>query len=364
MDEVFAGFPDVDRSFVQEFQTGGFSPRVVELALFAYLEEQGYTLDRSSPAPDFVITGEMPVAIEATTANPREGNDPDDVDPTRGLLRLMPENLPAAQQEFIFQAGKALRSKLLKRDAIGLAYWEQPHVAGMPFVIALESFHSASSLFEAVGVLGQYLYGQRDVVNHDASGNFYLSAAPITEHEHGGKTIPSGLFSLPEASHLSAVLFTNNATISKFNRIGTERGCGPTDIAMIRYGTICNPEPNATEPRLFAYLVGGSGAGQHETFSEGLHLMHNPWAENPLDLRVLRDITEHQMLQDGRVLTTCSRMDPYASVTLIYQGAGAQRAAREKLAEILADSPAGIVSDMQEMRYPAMPGDDTPMRNA
>jgi hypothetical protein len=38
-------------------------------------------------------------------------------------------------------------------------------------------------------------------------------------------------------------------------------------------------------------------------------------------------------------------------------GAGAQRAAREKLAEILAGSPAGIVSDIQEMRYPAMPGD-------
>jgi hypothetical protein len=276
----------------------------------------------------------------------------------------VPDNLPAAQQGFIFQAGKALRSKLLKRNAAGLAYWEQPHVAGMPFIIALESFHRASSLSHAVGTLAQYLYGQRDVVTYDASGNFHLTAAPIAEHQHGGKTIPSGLFSLPEASHLSAVLFTNNATISKFNRIGTERGYGPTDIAMIRYGTIYNPEPNATEPRLFAYLVGDNGPGEHETFSEGLHLMHNPWAENRLELRVLRDITEHQMLQDGRVLTTCSRMDPYASVTLIYQGAGAQRAAREKLAEILADGPADIDSDLQEMRYPPMPGDDTPTRNA
>lgn len=51
MDEVFANFPDVDHNFIQEFQTGGFSHRVLELALFAYLQEQGYDLDRSAPAP-------------------------------------------------------------------------------------------------------------------------------------------------------------------------------------------------------------------------------------------------------------------------------------------------------------------------
>ena len=46
-----SNFPDVDHNFIQEFQTGGFSHRVLELALFAYLQEQGYDLDRSAPAP-------------------------------------------------------------------------------------------------------------------------------------------------------------------------------------------------------------------------------------------------------------------------------------------------------------------------
>jgi hypothetical protein len=76
MDEVFAGFQDVDHSFVREFQTGGFSPRVFELALFAYLKEQGYDLDRSSPAPDFVIRGDVAVAIEVTTSNPSQDASP------------------------------------------------------------------------------------------------------------------------------------------------------------------------------------------------------------------------------------------------------------------------------------------------
>jgi hypothetical protein len=339
MDEIFASFPDVDGNFVQEFQTGGFSPRVFELALFAYLKEQGYMLDRSRPAPDFVIIGGTPVAIEVTTSNPPDGQDPDDVDPSTGLARLVPDDLPTAEQEFVFQAGKALRAKLLKRDAAGLAYWEQPHTTGMPFVIALESFHSASSLFHAVGFLGNYLYGRRDVATYDAYGNLHLTGEPITEHHYRGRTIPSGLFSLPEAAYLSAVLFTNNATISKFNRIGTERGYGPDDIAMIRYGTIYNPEPNAIKPVISGYLVGDYEPEERESFSEGLHLLHNPWAANPLTSGALRDITEHQLLDDGRVLTTSSRREAFATVTLIFRGAEADQHARRILASVLADGP-------------------------
>jgi hypothetical protein len=101
MNEVFTNFPDVDHSFVREFQTGGFSPRVLELALFAYTQEQGYDLDRTSPAPDFVLSGSSPVAIEATTTNPPEGQDPDDVDRTTGLRRLIPEGGPEAEQSFL-----------------------------------------------------------------------------------------------------------------------------------------------------------------------------------------------------------------------------------------------------------------------
>jgi len=350
MDEIFADFPDVDHSFVREFQTAGFSPRVLELALFAYLKEEGYELDRSRPAPDFVISGDSPVAIEATTSNPPEGADPDYVDPSVGLQRLMPDDVPAAEQAFIFQAAKALRSKLSKRDAAGLAYWEQPHVAGMPFVIALESFYSASSLAHAIRPLGDYLYGRRDVATYDVDGNLHLVGELITEHQNGGKTIPSGLFSQSSASQLSAVLFTNNATISKFNRIGTERGYGPADVAMIRYGAIVDPDPNATKPQLFGYLVGDYEPDQRESFSEGLNLLHNPWAESPLDLGVLRNVTEHQLVDDGRVLTTCSRLDPIASVTMIFQGAGAEQRARETLAVILADDG--------DPAYPVMAKDD------
>lgn len=341
MSEVFADFDDVDHSFVKEFQTAGFSPRVFELALFAALREQGLALDRGQVAPDFVLRGEHPVAIEATTTNPPQGQDPDDVDSSAGLARLIPADLDAGEREFVHQAGKALRRKLIKRDAEGRAYWEKPHVAGVPFVIALEAFHAASSLFHTISPLATYLYGTRDVAAFDDDGTLLLSSQKVTEHEHNGKAIPSGLFSLPEAADLSAVLFSNSATVSKFNRIGTELGYGPDDIAMIRVGGMPDPDPNAAEPLPFAYIVGDYEPEDHETFSEGWHVIHNPWAAVTLDPAALPGFTHHQLQADGRVLTTSVRLDPFASNTHIFEGPAAHRLAQSLLAEWTAQTAAG-----------------------
>lgn len=340
MDEVFAGFRDVDGSFVREFQTAGISPRVFELALFAYLREQGYDLDRTSPMPDFIIRGEPQVAIEACTSNPSQAADDDDAGLPASGWPSLPDDLQSEEREFVFQAGKALRRKLLKRDAAGRAYWELPHLAGAPFVIALQSFHNPSALFHSVGFLAQYLYGRRDIATYDSNGRLHLEAEPIDQHHHAGKSIPSGLFALPEAANLAAVLFSNSSTVSMFNRIGTQRGYGPPDIAMIRIGTIVDPDPNATQPRLFGQLIGPVEPDQRETFGEGLHVLHNPWADTRLPVGTLRGVTEHRLLDDGRLLTTATRLGPFTSQTLIFEGVGAEAHAQVQLARFL-----GLITD-------------------
>ena len=329
MDEVFADFQDVDRSFVREFQTAGFSARIFELALFAYLSEQGYELDRSRAAPDFLIRGNTPIAIEATTTAPAQGTEVE----VAGWTSL-PGDLPEEEREFVFQVGKALRRKLLKRDVAGLAYWEQPHILGAPFVIALEAFHSPAALFYAIGPLGQYLYGRSDIPTFDSEGRLSLAARHIAEHRRGEKSIPSGLFSQPDAAHLAGVLFTNSGTVAKFNRIGTERGYGPPDVAMVRLGTLPDSNPNAVTPRLFGYVVEPNPADP-ETFAEGLHFLHNPWASTPLPRGALRIVSEHELLDDGRVLTTSSRLDPFISQTLNFRGPNAAAYARSVLARFL-----------------------------
>ena len=64
----------------------------------------------------------MAVAIEVTTSNPSQDADEDDAALSTSARIGVPDDLPASQRAFVFQAGKALRRKLLKRDAAGLAY--------------------------------------------------------------------------------------------------------------------------------------------------------------------------------------------------------------------------------------------------
>ncbi|MFF6954764.1 hypothetical protein ACFZAD_39970 [Streptomyces iakyrus] len=336
MDETFADFPDVDHSFVREFQTAGFSARVFELALFAALREQGKELDRTSPAPDFLTTGDTPVAIEATTTNPPQGETTGDEDVAAAVRRLIPDDMEEAQAEFTMQIGKALRRKIEHRDAQGHAYWEKPHVDGVPFVIAVQSFHNPSALIHTVSSLATYLYGIRDIATRDSHGSLVLNSQVVTEHRHKDKTIPSGLFAHPEAEYLAAVIFTNSATVSKFARMGTERGYGPDDVAIARVGLAYDPDPNASLAVPFGYVVGDYGPEEHETFSEGFHVLHNPWTRTPVAPSALDGFTEHRLQLDGRLLTTFRQPDYFVSRTPIYQGKGALNAAHHHAQEYLA----------------------------
>lgn len=318
MNRVFAKFRDVDKSFVREFQTGGFSARVFELALFAYLTEQGLSLDRSHAAPDFVVRGDRPVAIEVTTTNPAQRDQPSQADE----FSLVPPDLPQADKAFVFQIGKALRRKLTKRDAKGLSYWEQPHVAGLPFVIAVGAFHDDYAQWQPSGLVSEYLYGRRETLSMRKDGTRRISVEPLEKHESNGRTIPSGLFRQPEAAHLSAVLFSNAHTVSMFNRVGTEHGLGSPGYHMLRNGTCYNPELNATEPHPFMYEVGKTRPnGLPETFAEGLNLFINPWSTTLLDPATLTDIVYHTFENDAvtAYLPSPDFFVPYVSRTTIIE---------------------------------------------
>lgn len=66
-----------------------------------------------------MLRGQYPVAIEVTTTNPAQGTAFDTSTPPE----LLPPDLSTADREFVFQVGKAIRRKLLHRDAQHRAYW-------------------------------------------------------------------------------------------------------------------------------------------------------------------------------------------------------------------------------------------------
>ncbi|QKZ23829.1 hypothetical protein [Streptomyces chartreusis] len=116
------------------------------------------------------------------------------------------------------------------------------------------------------------------------------------------------------------MIFTNSATVSKFAHMGTERGYGPEDVAIARVGLEYDPDPNASVP--FGYVIGDYGPQDHETFSEGFHVLHNPWTRTPLSDGALDGFTQHRLQPDGRTLTTIRRPDFFLSQTWILQGEG------------------------------------------
>lgn len=312
--DVTATMEDPDGNLVEQFQTYGFDARTFEIYLQALFQEAGHAIDRSHDRPDFLISRDgLTVAVEAVTANPP---------PTRDYqpYQLVPATRPRTRDE-VFQYlkhevaikfGSPLYSKLQKR------YWELPHVAGRPFVIAIETFHGGALQHSATSV-SQYLYGVDHSYRFDDAGYLVVEGETIKEHV-GSKTIPSNFFGQPGAEHVSAVLFCNAGTVPKFGRIGQQGAHRSADVRMVRYGTCLDLDPNATEPEQFAYEVGDPDVPP-EPWRDGSVLIHNPNALRPLPAEWLGAGGEENLQPGGTVaLTWKDPFQPFESLTMMFPG--------------------------------------------
>lgn len=189
------------------------------------------------------------------------GPAPDDQEARATYLR---EELP-------LRLGSPLLSKLRR------AYWELPHVTGRPFVIALQSFATDDSLHYTDTALASLLFGLRVTGERRADETLEIITTPIKEHS-GSRTIPSNFFGQPDAEHISAVLWSNSGTVAKFGRMAYQQGLASQGLRMRRIGTRFVMNPNASEPAAFEYEVGSC----HENWAEGLVVLHNPRALEPL----------------------------------------------------------------------------------
>ena len=312
--EVFESYVDRDGNFVEQFQTTGFNSRIWELYLHACLLDSKFSI-LPSVSPDFIVRkGDATVAIEAVTANPTDGSTQHKASSLRLLTPPFDRKLleidsafTYKQEDFVpIKLGSALYSKLIKR------YWEAPSAQGIPIILAITTFHEKNSLFYSSSALGTYLYGYRHLPFWDTEGNLSIIPQKIETHNFGGKSIPSGFFSQSEAQHISAVLFSNSGTISKFHRMGQQGDYHNPQITLYRVGDCANPDPNATTPCRFGYTVGESDFV--EWWGHGLEMFHNPDALHPVDPDLFPEITHHQF-KDGLIYTDSPSFSPYSSVT-------------------------------------------------
>ncbi len=305
LSNVWEEYVDRDGNFVEQFQTTGFDARTWELFLFAFLwDETGAEFSWNFDSPDFFVNIQrFPICIEAVTANPSQLNNV--------VIHSIETKDPVLKQQHLYpiQLGSALYSKLCKR------YWELPHVAGNPLIFAIQDFHEPESLYHSDASLWQYIYGFRGSWYFDENGLLHIEQIAIGEHVHREKRIPSGFFQLPNAEYVSAVLFGNTGTISKFNRLGYLLGYGREGILkMTRRGLKYDYRPNRAEPIPFAYDLDAKDAPR-EGWGQGLSLYHNPNAIHPLPLDLIP--CAYHFRKDGNLTSFLPDFHPYVSQTMV-----------------------------------------------
>ena len=303
--EIAHAFTDPDGNFIEQFQTTGFDSRLWEFYLFTFLREEGCSLDRSHNAPDFVCNHfGLDFCLEAVTVNPSQaGLDPP---PPASPAEVRQYN----EQFMPIRYGGALLAKLRKR------YWEKEHVAGKPLVLAIHDFHQPHSMMWSHGGLPIYLYGYLHTASRNERGELVITPVPIERHVWGTRTMRSGFFFQPEGENISAVMFSNSATISKFNRIGKLAKFGDPDIRMIRVGQAMSNDPNADAGIPFQLEVDDN---YQESWAQGLSVFHNPRAKHPLDPGHFPDLLHH-FFRDGQIETFHNGgFHPMSSITHILQ---------------------------------------------
>lgn len=305
--ESIKDLDDSDGNFLIELQSNGFEARLWELYLNTYFLRSGFSVDRSQGAPDFLLSkAGASIHVEATTCNPTAPGSPLSKPPAEtidGVLDRIENYLP-------MKLGSPLHSKLSKE------YWKLAHVAGKPLIFAIMDFHvlSGDQFFPAdpsTGLIG-YLYGIDQTWYHDEHGRLVIRSLARETHRHGMKEIPSGFFRQPAAQHVSAVLYSNCATIAKFNRTGVERGLDSGRIRMKRNGFCYNHDPTAVVPLEFSYVVGSRPYA--EPWGEGLELFENPDALHPLPGDLFPDAAIHRFT-GGQIESTVPRFHPLTSIT-------------------------------------------------
>ena len=205
--------------------------------------------------------------------------------------------------------GSTLYCKLQKK------YWEKEHAKGKPLIIAIHDFHMIGSMGWSRTALPEYLYGRR-IRLLDKNDENKLINEIIETHQWGGKEIPSNFFNLPDSEDISAILFTNAATITKFNRMGKLAGLGCNNVKLIRSRYQFDPDSEALEPIQFSIDI--DSPDYEESWSDSLIMFHNPSALYPINPEWFGTIS-HTCVdkESGKFIGSYQPYDVLSSVTMV-----------------------------------------------
>lgn len=261
------GFVDRDGKLVKEFQTT-FESSLWELYVFASLKELGASVDFRHSRPDFVTTMRPTgVCIEATVAQPPDGGSP--------AFGSGPPDLPDDLNEFNRDATVRFCNRFTtKADDYKQNYASLEHVGNKPFVIAFAPFDRPASQLAHNRPIIAALYGVYfDEEQTIACRSPEIVRYPVTAVSKSASTdLSIGYFTDAQYAHVSAVLYSPLAGMGKLRALADNPNLPAIFVTM-------HPNPDAIEP----HVRQTKKADYSEHLLDGLYVIHNPHATNPLD---------------------------------------------------------------------------------
>ena len=293
MENICVLMNDKDGNFVKDFQSTGFDARVWEIYIFIFLYENQFEILQDVDRPDFhVMKKDYDFFIEASLSAEKEVEKY-----SREFIKESVEkNDLAIQKELIdyysIRLGSVLFSKLNKK------YWELDWVNGKPLVFAITPSHNYMAKFLPDAKIMEYLYGVKMITKEENGELIHIRNEVVEEHTHGEKTIPSHFFSHPDTENVSAVIFSNNCDLHKFNRMGYENNLTEKNLLMTRSGyKYDDSKPNANAKDFTYVLQKGKSI---EDWNESLTIYHNPNAKIPLDRKAFHNVRQIWLNEDGK----------------------------------------------------------------
>ena len=210
------------------------------------------------------------------------------------------------------------------------------HVKEKPFILAVHDYHKMAdevrpgSMTWSRAGLKNYLYGIREEVIINKEGKPELvfeqtDPVPIPKiiktktHKWKNKEIPSYFFMQENSENVSAVLFSNAATITTFNRMGKLAGLGSRDIKMLRQGMKTHPDPSSFSAMPFVADI--DDMNYEEAWSDSVVMFHNPFAKNPVSPEIFPEITHiNYDPETDDFMTIANPNEVFSSTTIVLSG--------------------------------------------
>lgn len=279
-------YTDIDGNFVEQFQTTGFNQRIWEVLLFSIFTENDCTFDTSHYAPDFNISclidlSEISFSLEATTVNKPDSQGQPSTMPKVDRTNLEDYN-NLLLNYFPTRYSGPLLAKLSKK------YWENEHVSGKPFIIAITDCQFKGAGYITGDALPLYLYGFQQKITPDGKKERF----DIEYHIWGKKEVPSGFFNFDGAENISAILFSATSDIDKYNRMGLKDNFNDTEYKIKR--TVKEKNYGTGEIETHTQIVPSDN--YIERWDEGIIIYHNPNALHPFPKNILPNATHYHVV--------------------------------------------------------------------